>query len=97
VFRRGEAWLDEALGYLDDRRDLLAGLLGRHLPQVRYRPRDGTYLAWLDCTAMDLPDSPGALVTEHGHISVVERARVRRRGIISVQLRHAAIRARRDG
>jgi cystathionine beta-lyase len=39
---------------------------------VRYRPPDGTYLAWLDCTAMDLPDSPGALVTDRAHVTVVD-------------------------
>ncbi|MGD0683879.1 MAG: aminotransferase class I/II-fold pyridoxal phosphate-dependent enzyme, partial [Streptosporangiaceae bacterium] len=72
AYRHGEAWLDEVLGYLDDSRRLLAGLLRRHLPQVRYRPPDGTYLAWLDCTAMDLPDSPGALVTDRAGITVVD-------------------------
>ena len=72
AYRHGEAWLDEVLGYLDDSRRLLAGLLSRHLPQVRYRPPDGTYLAWLDCTAMDLPDSPGALVTDRARITVVD-------------------------
>ncbi len=72
AYRHGEAWLDEVLGYLDDSRHLLAGLLSRHLPQVRYRPPDGTYLAWLDCTGMDLPDSPGALVTDRAHITVVD-------------------------
>ena len=72
AFRHGEAWLDEVLAYLDDSRRLLADLLGRHLPQVRYRPPDGTYLAWLNCTAMDLPDSPGALVTDRAHITVVD-------------------------
>jgi len=72
AFRHGEAWLDEALAYLDDSRRLLADLLARQLPQVRYRPPDGTYLAWLDCAAMDLPQSPGALVTELAHITVVD-------------------------
>ena len=72
AFRHGEAWLDEVLAYLDDSRQLLADLLGRHLPAVRYRPPDGTYLAWLDCTAMDLPASPGALVTERAHVTVVD-------------------------
>ena len=72
AYRHGEAWLDEVLGYLDDSRHLLAGLLSRHLPQVRYRPPDGTYLAWLDCTGMDLPDSPGALVTDRAHVTVVD-------------------------
>jgi cystathionine beta-lyase len=72
AYSGGEAWLDEVLGYLQDSRFLLADLLGRFLPQVRYRPPDGTYLAWLDCTAMDLPRSPGALVTEDAHITVVD-------------------------
>ncbi len=72
AYRHGEAWLDEVLAYLDDSRRLLADLLRRHLPQVRYRPPDGTYLAWLDCTAMDLPGSPGALITERAQITVVD-------------------------
>jgi cysteine-S-conjugate beta-lyase len=72
AYRHGDAWLDEVLGYLDDSRRLLADLLARHLPQVRYRPPDGTYLAWLDCTALDLPDSPGALVTERAEVTVVD-------------------------
>ena len=65
-------WLDEVVGYLDDSRRLLADLLGRHLPQVRYRPPDGTYLAWLDCTALDLPGSPGEIVTERARVTVVD-------------------------
>ena len=72
AYRHGGAWLEEVLAYLDDSRRLLAGLLRRHLPQVRYRPPDGTYLAWLDCTAMDLPGSPGALVTERAHVTVID-------------------------
>lgn len=72
AFRHGEAWLDDILSYLDDGRHLLADLLRRHLPQVRYRPPDGTYLAWLDCTAMDLPGSPGTLVTDRARITVVD-------------------------
>jgi len=72
AFRHGEAWLDEVLGYLDDSRHLLARLLGRHLPDVRYRPPDGTYLAWLDCTAMNLPASPGAVITDRAHVTVVD-------------------------
>jgi cystathionine beta-lyase len=72
AFRYGEEWLDGVLGYLDQARRLLADLLGRHLPHVRYRPPDGTYLAWLDCTAMGLPRSPGELVTDHARVTVVD-------------------------
>ena len=72
AYRHGEAWLDEVVAYLDDSRQLLGGLLKRHLPQVRYRLPDGTYLAWLDCTKMDLPSSPGALVTDRAKVTVID-------------------------
>jgi cystathionine beta-lyase len=72
AYRHGREWLDEVVGYLDDSRRLLADLLGRHLPQVRYHPPDGTYLAWLDCTALDLPSSPGEIVTERARVTVVD-------------------------
>jgi cystathionine beta-lyase len=72
AFRHGEAWLDEVIGYLDDSRRLLAELVRRKLPGVRYRPPDGTYLAWLDCTALDLPESPGELITDRARITVVD-------------------------
>ena len=39
---------------------------------MRYRPPDGTYLAWLDCTLMDLPGSPGAIVTDRAQVTVVD-------------------------
>jgi cysteine-S-conjugate beta-lyase len=72
AYRHGEAWLAEVLSYLDDSRRLLADLLNRHLPGVRYRPPEGTYLAWLDCTALDLPGSPGALVTDRAQVTVID-------------------------
>jgi cysteine-S-conjugate beta-lyase len=72
AFRHGEAWLDEVVAYLDDSRTLLAELLTRYLPQAHYRPPDGTYLAWIDCAAINLPDSPGALATERARVTVVD-------------------------
>ncbi len=72
AFRHGGAWLDEVIGYLDDSRRLLDSLIRQHLPGVRYRPPDGTYLAWLNCTALDLPQSPGELITSRARITVVD-------------------------
>jgi cysteine-S-conjugate beta-lyase len=72
AFRHGEAWLDEVIGYLDDSRRLLATLIRQELPGVRYRPPDGTYLAWLNCTALGLPQSPGELITDRARITVVD-------------------------
>ncbi len=72
AFRDGGPWLDNVLDYLDGNRALLATLLDKHLPEVVYRPPDGTYLAWLDFTALDLPVSPGKLVTEQAEVVVVD-------------------------
>ncbi|MFD9127073.1 MalY/PatB family protein [Kitasatospora sp. NPDC059571] len=56
AFRDGGPWLDELLAGLSANRDLLGRLVGEHLPGVRYRPPQGTYLAWLDCTHLALHD-----------------------------------------
>jgi cystathionine beta-lyase len=55
----GEPWLDGLLTGLAANRDLLAGLLAEHLPDVGYRPPAGTYLAWLDCRPLGLHDPGG--------------------------------------
>lgn len=71
AYRHGEPWLGEVLDYLDGNRRLLASLLASQLPDVRYRPPDGTYLAWLDFASMSIPGSVGELITERAKVLVV--------------------------
>ena len=52
AYRDGGPWLADVLAYLDGSRALLATLLAAQLPEVGYRPPDGTYLAWLDCRTL---------------------------------------------
>lgn len=66
----GTAWLDALLAGLDENRRLLAGLLDRHLPGIRYRPSEATYLAWLDCRALGLGEDPAAVFLERGRVAV---------------------------
>lgn len=70
ALRDGAAWLDALLAGLDDNRRLLAALLAEHLPTIRYRPGEGTYLAWLDCRALGLGDDPAQAFLDRGRVAL---------------------------
>src|SRR5215469_17816873 len=56
----------------DGIRDLyVTGVQTCALP-IWYRPPDGTYLAWLDCTAMGLAGSPGDLIGDRAKVTVID-------------------------
>jgi cysteine-S-conjugate beta-lyase len=52
AYREGEAWLDELLIYLRQTRDYVAEYLATHLQEIRLIEPEGTYLLWLDCSAL---------------------------------------------
>ncbi|CAM5270474.1 cysteine-S-conjugate beta-lyase OS=Streptomyces violarus OX=67380 GN=FHS41_000327 PE=3 SV=1 [Streptomyces violarus] len=70
ALRDGGVWLDALLGGLDDNRRLLAALLAEHLPAVRHEPSQATYLAWLDCRALDLDGDPADVFLERGRVAL---------------------------
>ncbi|MFJ4466640.1 MalY/PatB family protein [Streptomyces sp. NPDC089424] len=70
ALRDGTAWLDALLAGLDENRRLLAELLAEHLPDVRWRPGDATYLAWLDCRALGLGDDPADVFLRRGRVAL---------------------------
>ncbi|WP_129305158.1 aminotransferase class I/II-fold pyridoxal phosphate-dependent enzyme [Streptomyces sp. L2] len=70
ALRDGTGWLDALLAGLDTNRRLLTGLLARHLPAVRHRPAQATYLAWLDCRALGLGDDPAAAFLDRGRVAL---------------------------
>lgn len=63
-------WLDAVLAGLDANRRSLAALLAEHLPGVRHRPGEATYLAWLDCRALGLGDEPADAFLERGRVAL---------------------------
>ncbi len=65
AYTDGDAWLAALVRRLDEQRSLLASLLAEHLPHVRMRPLEATYLAWLDARASG-HDDPAAVALEHG-------------------------------
>ncbi|MFE6200738.1 MalY/PatB family protein [Streptomyces sp. NPDC057838] len=70
ALRDGVTWLDALLAGLDANRHLFADLLAEHLPAVRYRPGDATYLAWLDCRALGLGDDPADVFLRRGRVAL---------------------------
>jgi cystathionine beta-lyase len=68
-FEAGDEWLDAVVAQLDRNRTLLADGLREHLPEVRWRPPQATYLAWLDCRELGLAD-PAATFLANGRVAV---------------------------
>ena len=67
AYRDGDPWLASLVERLDRLRTLLADLLAEHLPEVRMRPLEATYLAWLDVRAYG-HDDPAAVALERGRV-----------------------------
>ena len=50
AYEKGDAWVDELLGYLQGTIDWIGSFLLDELPCVKMTPVEGTYQVWLDCT-----------------------------------------------
>jgi len=71
ALREGVPWLDDTIAALELNRDLVADLLAAQLPAVRYQVPRATYLAWLDCTALDLGDDPSETFLQRGRVAMI--------------------------
>jgi cystathionine beta-lyase len=52
AYSGGEDWLNQCVEYIDGNHDFVANFIGDKLPMVKYVKPQGTYLAWLDVTAI---------------------------------------------
>ncbi|MFN8158691.1 MAG: aminotransferase class I/II-fold pyridoxal phosphate-dependent enzyme [Candidatus Nanopelagicales bacterium] len=66
----GDAWIDAVNRAIASNAAYLSELLAEHLPAVRYRGQQATYLAWLDCRALDLGDDPSVAFREKGRVAL---------------------------
>ncbi|MDB4542702.1 PatB family C-S lyase [bacterium] len=58
AWRDGDAWLASVLQQLDTNRARVTAFLAEHLPSVIFQPPEAGYLAWLDCSALELSARP---------------------------------------
>lgn len=70
ALRRGRSWLDAAVAQIDENTRLLADLLARYLPGVRYRRPQASFLAWLDCRDLGLGADPAAAFLSAGRVAL---------------------------
>jgi cystathionine beta-lyase len=56
AYQTGESWLEELLKYLETNRDLLADFFAHETEVISMSKCEGTFLAWLDCRAMQMSD-----------------------------------------
>ena len=56
AYSTAEDWLDELLVYLEANRDYAVDYIRKNIPQIKVCPPDGTYLLWLDCSALGLTE-----------------------------------------
>jgi cystathionine beta-lyase len=66
----GQPWFDDILRRLLANRDWLARTLPEALPGVQMRLPEATYLAWLDCTALELPVPAGQFFLDRDRVGL---------------------------
>jgi cystathionine beta-lyase len=72
AYEQGGPWLTEVVSHLDGNRRLLADLLADRLPEIGYRPPEGTYLAWLDCRGLGLGDHPAEVLLARAGVALTD-------------------------
>ncbi|MBR2122005.1 MAG: pyridoxal phosphate-dependent aminotransferase [Lachnospiraceae bacterium] len=65
AFTEGEAWLEEMCSYVKENKDRVRQVVAEKIPQVRITPSEGTYLLWMDCSAVtDSEEELGDFIRE---------------------------------
>ncbi len=70
AWREGQPWLDEVVAYLQANRDHVGRVLAERFPAIRSYAPEGTYMSFLDCTALELGPSPAQHFYDHGRVGL---------------------------
>lgn len=65
-----DTWKEELRTYLAENRDVAESFF-RKIPEIQFPHNEGTYLLWLDCSAMGLPN-PSEFFLEKAHVKVCD-------------------------
>ncbi|MDZ7842194.1 MAG: PatB family C-S lyase [Gammaproteobacteria bacterium] len=65
-----DEWLAQLLRHLEGNRARIGAFLAEHLPDIGYLPPEATYLAWLDCRALEPGDSLWQTILDRGRLAL---------------------------
>lgn len=68
AWEEGEAWLTATMRHLHKARDHVMARLRAETPEIRVHAPEATYLAWLDCSALQLNGSAYQFFLDHARI-----------------------------
>ncbi len=54
AYNEGEEWLDQLCDYIYKNYEALCDYIAKEMPRLRVTPLEGTYLAWIDITALGI-------------------------------------------
>jgi cystathionine beta-lyase len=74
AWRHGQPWLDATMALLAANRERVQRAVDADLPGVRHYAPEATYLAWLDCRSLDLPDPPQQFFLERARVGLIPGA-----------------------
>lgn len=74
AYRHGGPWREQIMAYLADNRLLLDEVVSTRMPDVQMRIPDATYLAFLDCRALGLDESPQAYLQREAKVCYTDGA-----------------------
>jgi cystathionine beta-lyase len=74
AWREAQPWLEAVMARLTANRDRVTRIVAEELPAIRYYPPEGTYLAWLDCRALDLPTRPFEFFLDQARVGLTDGA-----------------------
>ena len=93
AYTGGEPWLAACLRYLTANRDYLYDYVTARLPGISMAKPEATYLAWLDCRGLALPETPFKFFLERARVALNDGAEFGRGGEGFVRLNFGCPRA----
>lgn len=80
-YKHGDEWLDQLLAYLEGNLKVLLEFVEERLPQIKAIRPEGTYMAWLDCSAIsNSPQQLKKLMFEKAGVAFTEGSIFGRQG-----------------